>query len=111
MMDALEQHEGTVSIRGRTITNLHFADDIDGLAGSKQGLVSLVEHLDNTLEDEEMEISAPKTKLMAMTNNITGINTDIKIRGEKLETVKEFKHLVVSSLRCRRVPNLKFSPG
>ena len=25
-------HEGTVSIRGRTITNLRFADDIDGLA-------------------------------------------------------------------------------
>ena len=28
----LEDHEGTVSIGGRTITNLRFADDIDGLA-------------------------------------------------------------------------------
>ena len=28
-----------------------------------------------------------------MINKITGINTDIKIRGEKLETVKEFKYL------------------
>ena len=91
MTDALEQHEGTVSIGGRTITNLRFADDIDGLAGSEQELVSLVEHLDNTAEDYGMEISAPKTKLM--TNNITGINTDIRIRGEKLETVKEFKYL------------------
>ena len=33
MTDALEDHEGTVSIGGRTITNLRFADDIDGLAG------------------------------------------------------------------------------
>ena len=28
--DALEDHEGTVSIGGRTITNLRFAGDIDG---------------------------------------------------------------------------------
>ena len=28
--DALEDHEGTISIGGKTITNLHFADDIDG---------------------------------------------------------------------------------
>ena len=30
MTDALENHEGTVSTGGRTITNLRFADDIDG---------------------------------------------------------------------------------
>lgn len=33
MADALEDRIGTVSIGGRTITNLRFADDIDGLAG------------------------------------------------------------------------------
>ena len=31
MTDALENHEGSVSIGGRTITNLRFADDIDAL--------------------------------------------------------------------------------
>ena len=30
MTDALEDHEGTVSVGGKTITNLRFADDIDG---------------------------------------------------------------------------------
>ena len=30
MTDAFEDHEGAVSIGGRTITNLIFADDIDG---------------------------------------------------------------------------------
>ena len=30
--DTLEDHEGTVSIGGRTITNLRFADDVYGLA-------------------------------------------------------------------------------
>ena len=38
MTDALENHEGTVSIGGRTITNLRFADDTDGLAGEKEEL-------------------------------------------------------------------------
>ena len=33
MTKALEDHEGTVSCR--TITNLYFADDIDGLAGEE----------------------------------------------------------------------------
>ena len=35
MADALGDHEGTVSIVGRTITNLRSADDIDGLAGQR----------------------------------------------------------------------------
>ena len=43
--DVLEDHEGTVSIGERTITNLRFADGIDGLAGQKQELVKLVNHL------------------------------------------------------------------
>ena len=38
-----------------------------------------------------MEISAEKTKLM--TNNTSGINTDIKVNGEKLGTVTSFKYL------------------
>ena len=35
MTETLDDHEGTVSIRGRTITNFRFADDIDGLAGKE----------------------------------------------------------------------------
>ena len=38
-----------------------------------------------------MEISAEKTKLM--TNNTSGINTEIKINGQKLKTVTSFKYL------------------
>ena len=46
MADGLEDHEGTVSIGGRTITNLRFADNIDGLAEQEQELVKLVYHLE-----------------------------------------------------------------
>ena len=38
-----------------------------------------------------MEISAEKTKLM--TNNTSGVNTEIKVNGQKLETVTSFKYL------------------
>ena len=43
MTDALEDHEGTFSTGGRTIANLRFADDIDGLAGEEEELAKLVE--------------------------------------------------------------------
>ena len=92
MTDALEleDHEGTVSIGGRTITNLCFADDIDGLAGEEEELANLIEYLDKASTAYSMEISAEKTKLM--TNNTSGINTEIKVNGQ-LETVTSFKYL------------------
>ena len=91
MTDTLEDHEGTVSIGGRTITNLRFADDIDGLAGEEEELATLVECLDKASTAYGMEISAEKTKLM--TNNTSGINTEVKVNGQTLETVTSFKYL------------------
>ena len=38
-----------------------------------------------------MEISAEKTKVMI--NNTSGINTEMKVNGQKLETVTGFKNL------------------
>ena len=91
MTDALKDHEGTVSIGGRAITNLRFADDIDGLAGEEEELAKLVERLDKASHRLRQEISAEKTKLM--TNTTSGINTEIKVNGQKLETVTSFKYL------------------
>ena len=90
MTDALEDHEGTVSIGGRTITNLHFADDIDGLAGEEEELAKLVECLDKASTSCGTEISTEKTKLM--TNKTSGINTEIKVNGQKLKKVTSFKY-------------------
>ena len=61
---ALEDLEGTVSIWGRTITRLRFADDIDGLSREEEELAKLVERLDKACTAYGMEISAEKTKLM-----------------------------------------------
>ena len=85
MTDALEDHEGTVGIRGRTIASLRFADEIDGLAGEEEELAKLVECLDKAPTAYGIEISAEKTKLM--TNNTSGINTEIKVNGQKLSLI------------------------
>ena len=88
MTDALEDHEGTVSIGGKTIINLRFPDDIDGLTGEEEDLAKLVERLDKASTAYGMEISAEK-----MTNSTSGIITEIKVNGQKFETVKYFKYL------------------
>ena len=90
MTHASEDHEGTVSIGGRTFTNLRFTDDIYGLAGAEE-LAKLVERLDKTFTAYGIKFSAKKTKLII--NNTSGINTEIKINGQKLETVTNFKYL------------------
>ena len=82
MTDTLEDHEGTISIGGRTITNLRFADDIDGLEGEEEELANFVERLDKASTAYGMEISAEKIKLM--TNNTSGINTEIKVNDRSL---------------------------
>ena len=91
MADVLEDHEGTVSIGGRSITNLRFADDIDGVAGEEEELANLVERLDKASTSYGKEISAEKTQLM--TNNTSCINTEIKVNGQKPEAVTSFKYL------------------
>ena len=65
MSDALEEHDGKVTIGGRNITNLRFAGDIHALGEEEQELEALVESLNKTCTRYKMEISAEKTKLMA----------------------------------------------
>ena len=91
MTDALEDHEGTVSTGGRIITSLRFACELDGLLGEEEELANLVESPDKASTAYGMKISAEKTKVM--TNNTSGINTEIKVNGQKLETVTSFKNL------------------
>ena len=52
MNDALDNHVGSVNIGVKIITNLRFADDIDGLAGSEFELTNLIKIIDNTAHME-----------------------------------------------------------
>ena len=88
MTDAIKDHQGTVSIGGRTITKLRVADDIDGLAGEEEELAKLVERPDKASTAYGMEISAGKAKLT--TNKTIGINKEIKVNGQKFKTITSF---------------------
>ena len=98
MSDAREEHDGKVSIGGRNIANLRIADDIDDLTEEEQELEALVKSLDKTCTRYKMEISAEKTKLM--TNSVSGIQREIKVKGQKFGTVTSCKYLgaVVSNV-------------
>ena len=67
MTDTLEDQDGTISTGGRTITNVRFANDIDGLAGEEEEPAKLVEHLEKASTAYGMEICVEKTKLMKKT--------------------------------------------
>ena len=64
MNDALDNHVGSVYIGGKIITNLRFADDIDGLACSESELANLIKIIDNTIRAYGMEINSTKTQIM-----------------------------------------------
>ena len=100
MSDALEEHDGKVSIGGRNITNLWFADDIDALAEEEQELEALVEILHKTFTRYKKEISAEKTKLM--TNSANGIQRETKVRGHSSTMEHLFQMMA---------PNQRFSQG
>ena len=91
MCEALDDHEGSVSIGGRLITNFRFADDIVINAEEEEEAGILVDRLDRTTTRYKMEIGPDKTKVM--TNNPNGFQREIKIKGQRLEEVENFKYL------------------
>ena len=85
-----------------------FADDIDVLAGEEEKeLAKLLERLDKAFTAYGMKISAQKTRLM--TNNTSGINTEIKVNGRSLRLSQASR--TRAQLSLIRVPSPGYSPG
>ena len=95
MCEALDDHEGSVSIGGRLITNFHFAGDIVVNAEEEEEAGVLIDGLDRTTTRYKMEIGPDKTKVM--TNNPNGFQRE-KIKGQRLEEVENFKYLGANHL-------------
>ena len=91
MCEALDDLEGSVSIGGRLITNFRFADDIVVNAEGEEEAGVMVDRLDRTTTRYKMEIGPDKTKMM--TNNPCGFQREIKIKGQRLEEMENFKCL------------------
>ena len=88
MCEALDDHEGSVSIGGRLITNFRFADDIVINAEEEEKAGVLIDRLDRTTTRYKMEIGPDKTKVMT-----NGFEREIKIKGQMLEEVENVKYL------------------
>ena len=94
MCEAFDDHEGSVSIRGRLITNFRFANDIVVNAeeeAEEEEAGVLVDRLDTTTTMYKMEIGPDKTKVM--TNNPNGFQRELKIKAQRLDEVENFKYI------------------
>ena len=90
MRNALDGYEGQVSIGGRRITNLRYADDTTLLARTADELQDLIDRVKQTSEEYGLFLNVKKTKVM-----ICGANNDqhVQADGEDIETVNTFNFL------------------
>ena len=73
MQETLHDHHTSVSIGGRPICNLPFADDISLMVGSSGEIQDLTNRLVDRATTYGMEVSTDKSKIM--TNSINNIVT------------------------------------
>ena len=106
MCKALDDHERSVSIGERLITNFRFADDIVVNAEDDEEAGVLVDRLDTTTTRYKMDIGPDKTNVM--TNNLNGFQREIKINGQRLEEVENFKYLGVVISNEGSKPEISF---
>ena len=91
MQETLADYHTSISIGGRPICNLRFADDIDLMAGTNQELQSLTDSLARNSSAYGMEISTEKSKVLV--NSAHDISASITMYDEPLEEVATFKYL------------------
>ena len=88
--EALDDHEGSVSIGGLLITNIVVNAEVEEEAGVQ------VDCLYTTTTRYKMEIGPDKTKVM--TNNPNGFQREIKVKGQRLEEVDNFKYMYLGAI-------------
>ena len=91
MRETLHNFNSTISIGGRTLSNLRFADDIDLMGGSNSELQDLTNRLTQSSGAYGMEVSSEKSKVMKNSANATPVQ--VFMNGQELEEVSAFKYL------------------
>ena len=77
MTDTLHEHTSTISICGRSISNLRFTDDINLIAGSNKELQVLTNRLADISKVHGMEINHEKSKIMVMSKSNQKANINL----------------------------------
>ena len=81
MQEILHDHNTSISIGGRPICNLQFADDIDAMGGSYEELKDLANRLVDRAMAYGMEVSTEKSKIMTSSTN--NISADVRMNGQR----------------------------
>ena len=69
MQDTLQHHKSAISVSGREISNLRFADDIYLITGSNAELQELINRFVEASKDYVMQVSKEKSKTMVNNEN------------------------------------------
>jgi len=96
----MENCQDGISVGGKMLQSLHFADDRGMVADTKTGLQRIMDRLSATAEEYGMKINTKKTKVMTICK---GEPLVIKVNGCPLEQVKEFRYLgslITEDNRC-----------
>ena len=84
----LEEAQAGITIAGRNINNLRYADDTTLMAESEEELKSLLMNVKEESEKAGLKLNIQKTKVMA-----SSPITSWQIDGETMETVTDFTFL------------------
>ena len=89
MREALEEWESGISVEGRMLANLRYADDTTLLAGTKEDLIELVERVRRDSEKAGLyNVNVGKTMVMT-----TGDIGEVTVDGKDIEVVTNFVFL------------------
>ena len=91
----LDEAQAGITIAGRNINNLRYADDTTLMGESKEELKSLLMKMNEESEKVGLKLSIQKTKIMA-----SSPITSWQIDGETMETVRDFYFLGLQN-HCR----------
>ena len=91
MGETFHNFKSTISIGGRIISNLRFADDIDLMGGNNDELQELRYRLSNSAREYGMEISSEKSKVMVNSGDNTTVQ--ISMNGQQVEEAMASKYL------------------
>lgn len=88
---ALEREEAGLELCGRLVNNLRFADDINLMSDTTDGLQRITDQVSKQGERLGLVINTSKTKVMAISKEQKDLQ--IMVNGNQLEQVKEFVYL------------------
>ena len=109
MTRPLDEFGRTVSVGGRPINNLRFADDINLSAGSMKEQDKFTKRLNETASAFKIEINSEKSNILTTSGTFTDTDPPITVSGKQLKRVNEFKYLgfyiTVNAASVREIRN------